>query len=212
MAYIHGGIYMIITQNVELLDNKSLIEFKCDFCNILFYRTKKVYLKNGQCQAYCSNKCVQLSRSNKQHIKCANCNKNITRQLSQVTKYVNHFCSHSCNAIYQNTHKTKGYRRSKLEIWLESELTKIYPNLHFIFNDKTAIISELDIYIPSLNLAFELNGVFHYKPIFGEKKFNKIQNNDNNKFQLCIQNNISLCVIDTSDFTHFKPIKAQKER
>ena len=37
-----------------------------------------------------------------------------------------------------------------------------------------AINSELDVYVPSLNLAFELNGIFHYEPIYGEKKLNQI--------------------------------------
>ena len=37
-----------------------------------------------------------------------------------------------------------------------------------------------------------------------KKKLNQIKNNDNNKFQKCIENDISLCIIDTSSQTYFK--------
>lgn len=75
---------------------------------------------------------------------------------------------------------------------------------------KDAINSELDIYIPSLKLAFELNGIFHYEPIYGQDKMNQIQNNDNRKFQACLEHGIELCIIDSSKLTYFKPANAQK--
>jgi hypothetical protein len=115
----------------------------------------------------------------------------------------------SCAATYNNTHKTVGSRRSKLEIWLESELHRLYPDLEIYFNDKSAIGSELDIYIPLLTLAFELNGIFHYEPIHGTNKLESIQSNDGRKFAACCEHNISLCVIDTSTMIKFKPIRAQ---
>jgi hypothetical protein len=71
-------------------------------------------------------------------------------------------------------------------------------------------MSELDIYIPSLKLAFELNGIFHYEPIFGNEKLNKIQKNDNNKFLKCQEKNISLCIIDTSSQKYFKEQTSKK--
>jgi len=70
-------------------------------------------------------------------------------------------------------------------------------------NDKTAINSELDIYLPKLRLAFELNGIYHYEPIYGAKKLNQIQNNDHRKFAACYEHGISLCVIDTSSQKRF---------
>ncbi len=116
----------------------------------------------------------------------------------------NNFCSQSCAAIYNQSHKTHGYRRSKLEIWLEVELNKLYPSLEIHFNRKDAINSELDIYIPSLKLAFELNGIFHYEPIYGEEQLKKIKNNDTRKYQACLERGIELCIIDTSKIKYFK--------
>ena len=65
------------------------------------------------------------------------------------------------------------------------------------------------IYIPSLRLAFELNGIFHYEPIFGQDRLDKIQSNDGNKFQRCQEQGISLCIIDTSKQTYVKESTSQ---
>lgn len=142
-------------------------------------------------------------------VQCTLCNKTFIRTPSNLQKK-NNFCSSSCAAKYNNAHKTKGYRRSKLEIWIESELQKQYPILYIEYNKKDTIKSELDIYIPSLKLAFELNGIFHYEPIYGPEKLASIQNNDNRKFQACLEQGIELVIIDTSSFKNFKLNKAQK--
>lgn len=120
------------------------------------------------------------------------------------------FCSQSCSAIYNNTHKTVGIRRSKLEAYIEENLNRIYPNLEIHFNRKDTINSELDIYIPSLKLAFELNGIVHYEPIFSEEKLKSIKNNDQRKFQACIERGIELCIIDTSSQKYFKEESSRK--
>jgi hypothetical protein len=132
------------------------------------------------------------------------------KHYSEVTRTPKNFCSRSCSATYNNTHKTKGNRRSKLEKWLEEQLTVLYLELEILYSNKTTINSELDIYIPSLKLAFELNGIFHYEPIYGEDKLNQIQNNDNRKFQACLEKGIELCIIDTSQHKYVKPSTSQK--
>jgi len=51
----------------------------------------------------------------------------------------------------------------------------------------------------------ELNGIFHYEPIYGQDKLDKIKNNDHRKFQACLEHNIELCIIDTSQQKKFNP-------
>jgi hypothetical protein len=125
------------------------------------------------------------------------------------SKSANVFCNRSCAATYNNTHKTHGCSRSKLEFYLEEKLIEAYPMLEFHFNKVDAIFSELDIYIPTLKLAFELNGIYHYEPIYGTDKLNKIQNNDRRKFQACLEQGIELCIIDSSKLSYFKESNAK---
>ena len=202
----------------EFKSAKSLdkLPCKCYNCNNIFYVTKKyignVLRKNHVKKAkFCSKKCTNY-RKNKQTVNCTNCNKAFQKLPSQIkkSKSGNHFCSKSCAVSYNNKHKTTGTGRSKLEKCLEQQLTNLYPNLEIHFNRKDTINSELDIYIPSLKLAFDLNGIFHYEPIYGNDKLQKIQENDSNKFQKCQENNISLCVIDTSSQKYFKEKSSKK--
>lgn len=167
----------------------------------------KARQKRGWKRLFCSRRCADLGLR-KQPIDriCAQCGKSISDKVQGFRKY----CSRSCSATYNNTHKAKGIRVSKIEIYIQKELIVNYPSLEFIFNGKEAIGSELDIYIPSLKLAFELNGIFHYEPIFGEQKLDKIQINDRNKFQACQKEGISLCIIDISKLTYFKEDKVQE--
>jgi hypothetical protein len=160
---------------------------------------------------FCSPKCKSLyyGRSSKLVI-CLNCSAEFYKENAHCLKSPKHFCSQSCSATYNNKHKKYGNRRSKLEIYIEEQLTVLYPSLHIDYNKKEAINSELDIYIPSLKLAFELNGIFHYEPIFGSDKMDKIKSNDISKSKSCIDKGIDLCVIDASSLKYFKPSNAQK--
>jgi hypothetical protein len=190
---------------------KDLLPCECYTCKKTFYLKKhhiQGCLNPGQKKQgkYCSRKCQRTE----QLVSCNYCKKEFYKHPNQIKKSPNHFCSKSCAVTYHNTHKTYGTRRSKLEIYLEEQLTLMYPDLHIDYNKTEAINSELDIYIPSLNLAFELNGIFHYEPIYGQKKLNQTQNNDQRKFQACIEKNISLCIIDVSGLNYFKPDKANK--
>jgi len=137
--------------------------------------------------------------------KCVECKTEFTIKFRK-----DKFCSRSCAAKYNNANKMHGYRRSKLEIVAEQKLIEKFPTLEIHFNRKDAINSELDIYIPQLKLAFELNGIFHYEPIYSEKQLEYIQNNDNRKFQACIERSIELCIIDTSKQKRFSERSSQQ--
>ena len=192
-------------KNSKLFDT---LPCECYICYKTFFIKKKqivAHLRGSKDKCmFCSQKCVQSRKSNKQTLSCNQCLKIFKKIPSQIKKVKNNFCSKSCAVTYQNAHKTYGSKRSKLEIYIESKLLTMYPNINFCFNKKETINSELDIYIPSLKLAIELNGIFHYEPIFGEGKLLQTQNNDHRKLQSCAEKEISLCIIDTSRQKYFK--------
>ena len=201
-----------------LIKPEELKQFKeipceCLYCKKIFYINKSLARRalKGTKKVYtCSNKCKHRLKIKKQVVECKNCNSKFEKQLNEIKRSKNNFCSRSCAATYNNKNKTKGTRRSKLEIWLEEQLTQIFPKLEIHYNRKDAINSELDLYIPSLKIAFELNGIFHYEPIFGENKFEKIISNDYRKFQDCLEKQIELCIIDVSKLNYFKHNNAKK--
>ena len=198
--------------------NKNTIKIKCKCCNSEMSIPLSQYKNSKSGNNFCSRSCAATYNSPQRiykdtiKTKCANCEIEINVQsaVHKKSKSGNHFCSQSCAATYNNTHKITGNRRSKLEKYLEKKLVKLYPDLEILFNNKKAINSELDIYIPIFKLAFELNGIFHYEQIFTHEKFIKTQNNDSRKFQACIEQGIELCVIDTSQQKYFKEQTSQK--
>ena len=204
----------------EFNNSKSSDKLLCEclLCKEPFGVLKKLItyeLKNNRNRhIYCSDKCCYLSRKTSilNEIPCSNCGCSFDRNPNQLTKSKsgNIFCSQSCAATFNNKNKTHGNRRSKLEIWLEDEITKLHPNLQIDFNKKDTIGSELDIFIPSLNIAFELNGIFHYEPIYGVNKLIKVQENDKSKTKICHDLKIDLCIIDVSQQKYFNPSTSQK--
>lgn len=193
----------------------------CSRCNKEYYVSYGQFAnynarkrKKPSTTCYCSVSCRYPVEKRRILIPCTFCGKDVSIYMSTLnrrkTQSKNIFCNSSCSATFNNCNKAHGYRRSKLEYWLEEQLSKRYPTLVIEYNSKNIIKSELDIFIPSINLAVELNGIFHYEPIHGIDTLNKIQNNDSRKFQACIENGIELCIIDTSSLTYFKPKKALK--
>lgn len=205
---------------------KDEVEILCPQCKTEFSRTKKRLMcsvfdyknskkRQSKLMAFCSRSCNVNYHNQKlgygtSDVECKQCAKVFRKSNQQIKLSVNDFCSRSCSASYNNTHKTHGTRRSKLEVWLEDRLKEMYPHTEIHFNRKDTINSELDMYFPTINLAIELNGVFHYEPIYGAEKLTSIQNNDERKFQACIEKGIELCIIDVSKLTYFKEKTATK--
>ena len=201
---------------------KTLLPLKCEHCGKIFNKTKNAI----QCAAlrknrtyegvrFCSRKCKGIAQTlDHPYIPCEQCGKSFRKLQIEIKRtekrHGRHYCSHSCATRWRNLHKTTGVTVSRMEKWIAEELAKTYPSMEFHFNKKDAIGGELDIYIPSLKLAFELNGLFHYEPTFGQKKLEDTQRNDQRKVRTCLQMGIKLVVIDTSKLTQFKPEKCRK--
>lgn len=184
--------------------SRELLPLECLNCKKEFlltkHKIKDIINPNSKDKGlFCSIKCCKeykQTNANIVSLKCKNCNTQFSRHFCHTTKSENFFCGKSCAATFNNKNKKYGCRISKLELFIQKNLLIDYPNLEFRFNQKEIISSELDIYVPFLNLAFEINGIFHYKPIYGIKKLQQIQKNDLNKIIECQKNNISLIIID----------------
>jgi hypothetical protein len=189
--------------------SRQLLPLRCLHCAKTFHRTKHDIQLSSlphrfETNEFCSNLCQRHHQEPLIPVICEQCQESFTKEQNQVIRTKHHFCSHHCHAIWQNAHKMKGTKCSKLEVWLSKQLPKLYPVLEFHFNRKDAINGELDIFIPSLKLAFELNGIFHYEPIFGKDKLASIQTNDHRKMLACAEHGIELCLIDISHQKYFK--------
>ena len=146
-------------------------------------------------QDYCNWACYKLSLKKPDKF-CIGCGNLLAKQQLK-------FCSKSCAASYNNQNRKTGYRRSKFEQYLEAYLVNKMPNEKILFNNKSVIGQELDVYFPNKNLAIEVNGVFHYKPVYGEEKLRRTQLMDKLKKELCHSKGIKLITIDISSQVHF---------
>ena len=199
----------ITLEQLDKLKSRELVALKCEQCNKNFFKPKNdvqcaIHKRSHNSCNFCSRSCTGKYKTIKltTQTKCLNCNKEFTIKISVLKKSINHFCTSSCSASYRNKNKKSGYRRSKLEIYIEQQLKLDYPMLDIRFNDRS-IGYELDIYIPSLKLAFEINGIHHYKPIW--KNYKRTIEIDKEKLTTCLEHNIRLFVYDISTVKHFKP-------
>lgn len=193
----------------------DLLPLKCQYCNNTFYRQKKEIkyaekIKSTNRCCFCCQPCGVRYKKKTIIYKCDNCGKEFFLQHRFNKDNKHHFCSKSCAATYNNKHKKFGTRVSKLEKFLLIKLCEQYPNLCFLPNNKEVIGSELDLYIPDLNLAFEINGIFHYQPVYGKEKLKKIQENDKIKIEMCVNLGIDLHIIDVSSQKYFKEETSKK--
>lgn len=200
-------------EQLELLKPKELVVLQCHYCHTPFHRTvtevKRALNGSRSVRAkFCDRDCVNKGSLTGVWKACTHCGKQHYRQLNTISSTNKQFCSQHCSAVYNNQHKTKGTRRSKLETWLQNSITNLFPNLDISYNTKVNGM-ELDIYIPSLKLAFEINGVHHYEPIHGLEKLTNIQTNDARKSQMCSLNDIQMVVIDTRQQIKFTPSSSQ---
>lgn len=202
------NLFLTTQEEFDNLKHNDLILLSCEVCQSTYTRSKhsitSKYKIRSQTPRFCSRACHSASMKTYKTNTCKTCKTEFL--LKNQPKKV--FCSQSCSATFTNKNKTTGTRRSKLEIFIEQELSKLYPNLEILYSSKEIIQSELDIYIPSLKLAFEIQGIFHYEPIFGQEKLDQIQKNDLEKVKKCKALGIKLICIDTRKQKTFSKISS----
>jgi len=206
---------LISKETLNTYKSRDKLPLECEQCHQTFYRPKNdiqwaYKRKSTNSLRFCNRKCRGEWMRTKKVLNCKYCNTPILRFPGDIKRTQFSFCSSSCSAKYWNVNKTWGTNRSKLEKWMEQRLIEKYPDLKILYNDRTSINAELDIYIPSLVIAFELNGIFHYEPIYGKEQMNKTITNDNRKFQACLEQGIELCIIDTYNAKYLKKERDQK--
>ncbi len=201
---------MVTTQEeYEKLRSKDLVVCRCENkdCGKEFNALKKninyvlKFPNNDRIKIkFCSHKCNGVNQQKKVKDICQyeNCKKEFSRNRAVYKKHKTHFCSKSCAGFHNAKNRMSGKKRSKFEIILEIELKNKFPLLPILYNNKKIIGSELDIFIPSLNLGIEINGIFHYQPIFGEDKLRRTQINDEQKKNICNIKNIEFHTFDIS--------------
>lgn len=199
---VNSGYYLKKFFDAKIVFVKVL---NCKKCGNKTTKTHGRYneaIKNGW-NFFCSIKCRYAYQEKGKEFFCAFCSQSVKKTPAQIRQTkANVFCSKSCAARYNNSHKSKGSRRSKLEYYIEQQLKLYFPSQYFLCNTKKPIGLELDFYFPNLKLAIEINGFLHYQPIYGFKKLKRIQELDSEKALRCIKESILLCIIDVSNEPH----------
>jgi hypothetical protein len=183
-------------------NNKTYAVLKCEVCSNLFERLKtwvdhKLLHTNIQ-TICCSRTCANINKNKKVDVVCCFCKSVYKKPPCEVKRGKNSFCSASCRSTYNNINKTWGSTRSKLERFIEEQFKLELSDISLSCNNRTIIGSELDFYFPDLNCAIQINGITHYKPIYGVDKLNKIQKMDKEKSRLCKEKAIKLLIINCS--------------
>lgn len=124
------------------------------------------------------------------------------------------YCSRSCITKHKNRTMIQGKNRSHLEKFISDNLPSRYPELEFLFNRWDIIGGdELDIYIPALKLAIELNGRFHYENVLnnaeGRIRLERAIRTDLRKRKKCRERGITFYEIDTRSMTTYSTKKAR---
>lgn len=142
-------------------------------------------------RAYCDKECEAKHRQNRVTKSCEICGKEFRKSVSQMGR----FCSKPCSYIGHKrsmVHRSPQWR-SYGECALIVLLRRNFPSLKILPNDRTQLEGfEIDIFLPELNAGIEFNGPHHFKPVYGEKVFQKTKNADKAKRAIACRKGIRI--------------------
>jgi hypothetical protein len=201
----------ILNNNFNDLKPMELVSLECEQCSGVFEGLKTdvasaIKLRPTSFR-FCSDECRDVSLSKKVDVICTNCGIPFKKLHCQFLKSdPNHFHNRSCSATYLNKHKKFGVNRSRAELLIESLVRRDFPDTEIQTNVRAVLDSglEIDILLPEINIAIELNGPVHYFPIYGDEKFKKTKNNDLLKQIEIQEKGINLIVVDISQMKYWK--------
>jgi hypothetical protein len=135
---------------------------------------------------------------------CLNCGKKRLKKTTKFLHYPNTFCNKKCSNNFHFDKRIIGNQRSKAEDILSEIILRNHPGM-ILENNKRDLFPneslEIDIYLPKLSLAIEVNGPVHYLPIYGEDKLKDVRKRDRRKKKLLKDSNNHLISIDISLLT-----------
>ena len=208
---------LISNEELKLLKSRDLVPLECENCKEIFCKGKNNVLSSLKGHPdfplrFCSMKCYFTfqKNSNWTNKKWEECKIEVLKQKSKILKNKYNFCSKSCSAKFQNRNKTLGKsNKSKAESYFSNLIRNDFENLSVNENVRNILPSglEIDVYIPQIHLAIEINGPLHFLPIHGVEKLSKIQNKDAQKKTEAVEVRCELLVIDISRIKYWKETK-----
>lgn len=200
----------------EKAKNTDFLPLECEKCKTSFLRRKStikraMYYLAGMNKArktlqYCSAHCSNTgNRQKKQKLHSFKCKNPSCGKFYVTEERHSKFCSKSCQAKGSfSKKKRKVTTRSRAEKYLFEKIAKALPEEPILSNDRSFLDSglEIDIFLPQSQLAIEVNGPHHYKPLFGAENLKKVQHRDRTKASELEEKNVLLIQVDISGEEH----------
>jgi len=191
----------------EYLTAKSKLNIKCIIHNIVFNINRNDFLEGGgncsECnkirwrEKYKNNFIKKATKIHKGFYSYEKINYQTTRELVDIICPNHGIFQQSPDSHLQGQKCPKcsiSYRENIIKETLEKyKIDYIYNKGHEkLINPKTGYPLKPDFWLEKYNLIIEYDGFQHYKSIYGEKEFNKIQKLDKLKNNLCKENKIKI--------------------
>lgn len=193
----------------------SLI-LNCLYCKQEVLKYKSEIRKNPDkifCNSQCSANFMHLTYrqpfAKTIVLECHFCNSIFERIQHKTTqgKTGKFFCSAKCSSTYLGT-QSKNFERSFMELYIQQKIELNFPYLTLIIGDtKQCNGLQLDLYLPELNFAIEINGPIHYINFFGDEYLKSVQERDQRKETICKNKKLLLQIVKCSG--NFKISKAE---